>query len=52
MLVFAIVFLSGCTASEKEKEQASKILQEYINNIDKTCKDKTGISDFYSEFLK
>ena len=34
ILVFAIVFLSGCTSSEKEKEQASKILQEYINNIE------------------
>jgi oxygen-independent coproporphyrinogen-3 oxidase len=31
---------------------APKYPMEYINNIDKTCKDKTGISDFYSEFLK
>ena len=31
---------------------APKYPMEYINNIDKTCNDKTGISDFYSEFLK
>ena len=31
---------------------APKYPMEYINNIDKTCKDKTGIGDFYREFLK
>ena len=31
---------------------APKYPMEYINNIDKTCKDKTGISEFYKEFLK
>ena len=31
---------------------APKYPLEYINNIDKTCADKTGISEFYSTFSK
>ena len=31
---------------------APKYPLEYINNIDKTCRDKTGIIEFYREFLK
>jgi oxygen-independent coproporphyrinogen-3 oxidase len=30
---------------------APKYPLEYINNIDKTCNDKTGISEFYKEFI-